>query len=106
MALKNALGDIALDQTLQELRDSTQEMTRIVSAATKLLSCMRVDPTGRLAIVVESSANTQSVTGSVSVSSGTVTANMGTFGSYAVNSIGLAVPQLAADSLRRNIVIS
>lgn len=105
MALKNALGDIALDQTLQELRNSTQEMTRLLSASTKLISCMRVDGTGRLAIAIETSANTQAISGSVTAS-GTVTANIGTFGLYAVNSVGVAVPQLAADSLRKNIVVS
>lgn len=100
MALQNAFGDIALDQTLQELRDSTQEMTRLVSAATRLLGCMRADANGRLVINIETSSNTQAV-------GGTVTANVGTsFGPYLTTALAMSGPQLAADSLRRNIVVS
>lgn len=105
MALKNAFGNIALDDTLQELRDSAQEMTRLVSAATRLLNCMRVDTSGRLVISIENSTNTQAVSGGVSVS-GTVTSNIGTIGIFSSNGVAVAAPQLAADSLRRNIVIS
>ena len=107
MALQNAFGDIALDQTLQELRDSTQEMTRLVSAATRVLNCMRVDSAGRLVINIEASSNTQSVTGGTVAVNGTVTANVGTsFGPYLTTALAMAAPQLAADSLRRNIVVS
>lgn len=105
MALQNAFGDIALDQTLQELRDSTQEMTRLVSAATRLLNCMRVDTAGRLIIGIESSSNTQSVSGNVSIGN-TITSNIGNIGIFSSNGVAVATPQLAADSLRRNILVS
>lgn len=105
MALQNAFGDIALDQTLQELRDSTQEMTRLVSATTRLLNCMRVDTSGRLIIGIESSSNTQTVTGTVNIGN-TITANVGNIGIFSSNGVAVAAPQLAADSLRRNLVVS
>lgn len=106
MALQNAFGDIALDQTLQELRDSTQEMTRLVSAATRVLNCLRVDTAGRLVINIEASSNNQSVTGGTVSVNGTVTSNIGNIGIFSSNGVAVATPQLAADSLRRNIVVS